>query len=156
TSTSPALVQTVNKATPTASVISFQNPSIFTQDVPFRADVLGAGAGVTPTGTVTFKDGLTVLNLVPAPVQPDGTALFNTASLGGGNHNITAVYNGDGNYNSATSGITVQQVIAADTSTDLGSSLNPSAFGQSVTFTATVTSFAGTPAGTVTFMDGVT
>src|SRR5262249_34268333 len=151
TSTSPAIVQTVNKATPTASVISFQNPSIFTQDVPFRADVLGAG--VTPTGNVTFKDGLATLGT--SAVQPDGTALFNTASLGGGNHNITAVYSGDANYNTATSSILVQQVITADTSTALGSSLNPSAFSQNVTFTATVTSFAGTPAGAVMFMDGV-
>ena len=39
------------------------------------------------------------------------------------------------------------------------SSANPSVFGQSVTFTATVTANApgsGTPTGTVTFMDGST
>ena len=43
------------------------------------------------------------------------------------------------------------------TSTSVGSSLNPSTFGQSVTFTATVTAVApgsGTPTGTVTFLDG--
>ena len=40
------------------------------------------------------------------------------------------------------------------TTAALGSSLNPSTYGQPVTFTATVTSTAGTPAGTVTFMDG--
>jgi subtilisin-like proprotein convertase family protein/plastocyanin len=153
TSTSSAITQTVNKATPTASVISFQNPSTFSQDVPFRADVLAVGSGVTPTGNVTFKDGLATLGT--AAVQLDGTSLFNIATLGGGNHNITAVYNGDGNYNTATSSILVQQVTAADTSTALGSSLNPSTFSQSVTFTATVTSFAGTPAGTVTFKDGL-
>src|SRR5205814_10249302 len=39
--------------------------------------------------------------------------------------------------------------------TTLISSLNPSALGQAVTFTATVTSSAtGTPTGTVTFQDG--
>jgi Big-like domain-containing protein/centrosomal CEP192-like protein/beta-propeller repeat-containing protein/ASPM-SPD-2-Hydin domain-containing protein/HYDIN/CFA65/VesB family protein len=44
-----------------------------------------------------------------------------------------------------------------NTSTLLSSSLNPSIFGQSVTFTATVkSSTTGTPTGTVTFKDGTT
>lgn len=152
TSTSSAITQTVNKATPTASVISFQNPSSFGQDVPFRADVLGTG--VTPTGTITFKDGGTTLGTIA--VQPDGTALFNTATLSGGNHNITVVYNGDSNYNTATSSNLVQEVLAAETFTDLATSGTPSTFGQVVTFTATVTSSAGTPSGTVSFKDGAT
>ena len=42
------------------------------------------------------------------------------------------------------------------TTTTLSSSPNPSTFGQSVTFTATVTSGAGVPAGTVTFTEGAT
>ena len=44
----------------------------------------------------------------------------------------------------------------APTTTTVTSSLNPSKFGQTVTFTATVTSGAGTPTGTVTFKDGAT
>jgi uncharacterized repeat protein (TIGR01451 family) len=44
----------------------------------------------------------------------------------------------------------------ATTSTAVSSSPNPSNFGQSVTFTATVTSTAGTPTGTVQFKDGGT
>jgi hypothetical protein len=47
-----------------------------------------------------------------------------------------------------------QSLIA--TSTSLTSSLNPSTSGQSVTFTATVSSGSGTPTGTVTFKDGAT
>ena len=42
----------------------------------------------------------------------------------------------------------------ANTTTTSGSSPNPSTFGQSVTFTATLTSGAGTPTGNVTFKDG--
>jgi hypothetical protein len=45
---------------------------------------------------------------------------------------------------------------ATATTTTLSSSPNPSTFGQSVTFTATVTSGAGVPAGTVTFSEGST
>src|SRR5262249_1463793 len=41
-------------------------------------------------------------------------------------------------------------------STTLISSANPSVLGKAVTFTATVTSSGGTPAGTVTFKDGAT
>jgi hypothetical protein len=50
----------------------------------------------------------------------------------------------------------IREVLLA-TSTSVGSSLNPSTYGQSVTFTATVTAVApgsGTPTGTVTFLDG--
>ena len=42
----------------------------------------------------------------------------------------------------------------APTTVTLTSSLNPSTYGQAVTFTATVASPAGTPTGTVTFMNG--
>jgi hypothetical protein len=42
------------------------------------------------------------------------------------------------------------------TTTSLGSSLNPSKIGQSVTFTAAVTSGGGTPTGSITFKDGST
>jgi hypothetical protein len=44
---------------------------------------------------------------------------------------------------------------SASTTTSVASSLNPSTFGQSVTFTATITT-SGTPTGTVTFKDGAT
>src|SRR4029077_11569839 len=44
--------------------------------------------------------------------------------------------------------------LTAPTATSLTSSLNPSAYGQSVTFTATVSSASGTPTGSVTFVTG--
>ncbi|MCY7386536.1 MAG: Ig-like domain repeat protein, partial [Burkholderiales bacterium] len=45
-------------------------------------------------------------------------------------------------------------VQAANSTTTLGSSLNPSKSGQSVTLTATVSGGVGTPTGTVVFLDG--
>jgi hypothetical protein len=48
----------------------------------------------------------------------------------------------------------VPNATPAATTTTLTSSLNPSTFGQSVTFTATVSSSSGVPIGLVTFMDG--
>lgn len=53
--------------------------------------------------------------------------------------------------------LAVPGTLAAATSTIVTSSVNPAVFGQSITFTASVTSSgAGIPTGTVTFMDGAT
>ena len=61
---------------------------------------------------------------------------------------------GDGNF-LASSGTLTQTVAKASSTTLLVSSVNPSALGQNVTFTATV-SGSGAPTGTVIFSDGVT
>jgi len=51
----------------------------------------------------------------------------------------------------------IQTAVAkAATKTALTATVNPSAYGQSVTFTATVSSSSGTPTGSVTFKDGTT
>jgi hypothetical protein len=53
----------------------------------------------------------------------------------------------------------VSMLPSADSTTTLASNLNPSVFGQAVTFTAAVSTVApgaGTPTGTVTFRDGAT
>jgi sugar lactone lactonase YvrE len=156
---------TVNSTT--ISVASSLNPSGFGQSVTFTATVTtGASAG-NLTGTVTFYDGATAL----APGVPLGapgttaTATFSTATLKVGKHPITASYSGDIAHSASNStdpnGTTpplTQNVLEA-TVTNLVSSLNPSALGQSVTFTATVTASAGggvTPDGTITFFDGTT
>ena len=85
-----------------------------------------------------------------------GTATFSTGSLTGGNHTITATYSGDTNNLGSTSA-PLAQTVKANSTTVLTSSPNPSIVGQSVTFTATLTSLGGpTPTGTVQFaVDGV-
>ena len=80
-------------------------------------------------------------------------------SLAGGTHQVVAAYAGDANFATSTSSALAVTVNRATTATALGASANPSVFGQSVTFTATVTVQApggGTPAGTVAFNDGAT
>ncbi len=133
------------------AVVSSSNPSSYGSDVTFTATV--TGLGVQPTGTVTFMDGSTTIG---TGTLNSGTATFSTAALSSGNHSITAVYGGDTLYNSSTSAVLTQTVVANATSTSVVSSTNPSALNQSVIFTATVTSAGGTPTGTVTFMDGST
>jgi len=68
---------------------------------------------------------------------------------------VTAVYSGDASFAASTSKPVTQVVRKAASTTAVSSSLSPSIFGQSVTFTATVApQFSGTPMGTVTFKNG--
>src|SRR5262249_1308480 len=151
--------QVVNKASTSTSVTSSLNPSVFGQSVMFTATVSAVAPGVgTPTGTVTFLDGG---NSIGTGTLSGGVATFSTGALAVGNHTITTSYVGDSNFNGGTGSLTgsPQVVNKANTTTAVTSSVNPSAFGQSVTFTATVSAVApgvGTPPGTVTFLDGGT
>jgi YVTN family beta-propeller protein len=152
TSTSTAVSQVVNPigvATTATILISSANPSTAGQLVSFTAVVSSSGG--TPTGTVTFMDGVTAIgtgNLA------SGTASFATATLTTGSHSITAAYGGDGNFAVSTSAALTQIVNQASSTITLASSLNPTGIGQSVSFTASVSSSGGTPSGTVTFKDG--
>ncbi len=143
--------------TPTTTALtSSLNPSNFGQPVTFTATVTaqrGFYKG-TPTGTVSFYDGTTLLG---TGTLSNGVATYTTSSLSVGTHSMTAVYGGDTNFLGSTSGVLKQVVNQNSTTTGLTSSLNPSNYGQAVTFTATVTGqYGGTPTGTVSFYDGTT
>ena len=73
---------------------------------------------------------------------------------GAGSCQITASQTGDSNFNAATAVQRSFQIGKAATQTSVISSMNPSTTGQSVTFTASVTSAVGGLTGTVTFKDG--
>ncbi len=136
----------------TISLFSSRNPSSFNQSMTFLAIVRPASGFGFPTGTVTFRDGRTVLATRSLFL---GLATYTTSSLALGSHSITATYNPTGTWLTSSRSLT-QVVNSRSTSTSLSSSRNPSNFGQWVTFTATVTSSFGTPTGTVTFQDGAT
>ena len=74
--------------------------------------------------------------------------------LWAGTDAITGVYSGDSNCAGSTSPVLGQVVNIAATTELLSSSQNPSAVGQAVTFTATVSSSAGVPTGKVKFRRG--
>jgi hypothetical protein len=137
--------------TPTINVTSSLNPAMQGQSVTFTATVTGSSG--TPTGSVTFEDNGAILGTIPLT---SGVAAYATPSLTIGNHVITVIYTGDSTYQSTGTELPQTQVITGTqaTTTALSSSSNPSTLGQSVTFTATVTSAGGTPTGTVTFVDG--
>src|SRR6266550_3851235 len=150
-STSPVLMQTVNKAASSTSVVSSNSASNRGAAVTFTATVTSPVTG-TLTGTVTFQDGAATLG--PGTLS-GGTATFTTSGLGTGAHSITAIYGGDANFTGSTSPILTQTIGKAASSTSVASSNNPSIIGTAVTLTATVTSpVTGTLTGTVTFQDG--
>jgi alpha-galactosidase len=111
-------------------------------------------AGSTPTGTVSFFDGLTLIGT--GALDGSFQASLTTTTLGSGTHAITAQYGGNaGNAPSASAPLT-QTVVETRvaTATTLTSGTNPSNKWRPVTFTATVSGGAST--GSVIFSDGAT
>jgi hypothetical protein len=83
------------------------------------------------------------------------TMTGNTAHItGAGSCTVTSSQTGNTNYNAAPDVDRTFSIAQASTATSVSSSNNSSVDGESVTFTGTVTSGVGTPAGTVTFKDG--
>ena len=160
-STSPALTQTVNQASTSTALASSVNPSVAGQPVTMTASVsvIAPGSGMR-TGTVTFEDGgVTITGCAAQAVSAAGTAVCAAAFAAAGAHPITAVYSGDPNFSGSTSPILTETVNQGATATAVTSSVDPSVSGQTVIYTAIVTATApaaGTPTGTVTFMDGAT
>jgi len=137
-----------SQSSTTTALTSSSPTSTFGQPVTFTATVTPSAA----TGTVRFFDGA---NSLGTATLSGGSASLTTATLAAGTHSITAAYGGDSNYAGSTSSALTQTVLEGtiDTATALTSSLNPSAYGDQVTFTATVSPSSGAT-GTVTFMDG--
>jgi len=146
-----AFKQTVTGAPTNTAVTTSAEPSVYGQSATFTA-IVGGSLG-TPDGTVTFKDGAAILGTV---ALSGGQAILAVNTLNGGTHTVSAVFNGNSEYASST-GTLSQIVEPATTTTNLSSSENPSTFGDTVTFTATVGSAAASaPTGKVTIKDGKT
>ena len=140
---------------PTTTLLSVSpNPALPFEPITMTATV--SSAYTTPAGTITFMAGGKALTA--ATLAINGTASASISTLGAGTYSITAVYGGSTEYASSTSNTVVEVVNGAPTTTSLTSSLNPSSFGQNITFTATVDAPQSrtTPTGAVTFMDGAT
>jgi hypothetical protein len=154
TSTSSAFIQTIQPAT-TSVLVSSPNPSVFGQMIAFTVTVSAAAGMATPTGTVTFLEGTTVLG--SGTLNANGVAVFTSTTLSAGSHSITASYSGDSMFAPSISAVVSQLVNKASTTTTLTSSSSSSMSGQAVTFTAVVSALApgaGSPTGSVMFMDG--
>ena len=141
--------QKVGMATSTTTLSSSVNPAVYGQPVTLTATVTDS-AGTAPTGTVVFSEGGTIYGSVTLSA---GVAQLTLPQLLVGKHTITAQYSGDVSDKSSKANLT-ETIQGASSATAVSSSLNPSNYGQAVVFTATVTSTAGVPDGTVTFKNG--
>jgi hypothetical protein len=146
---SAVLTEVVNLATTTTWLTGPLVDVTVGQPVTFNVGVSSVGGG-TPTGTVSFYDGTTLLGT--ATLDAMGMASLTVTDLSVGLHDITAVYSGDACNAGSTSNVVQQQIDAVASSTALTSSQNPAPAGTPLTLTATVSSLAsGTPTGTVQF-----
>jgi hypothetical protein len=157
---SDALTQTVQRAQTSTVLTSSANPASSGQAVRFTAVItpVAPGAG-DPTGTVTFTVNGAAIGS-PVPVS-DGTATSAAfTSLSPGTYDIRASYSGDPHFVGSSAALdqgTGQSVQQGATTLALTSGPNPSAFGDTVAFTATVTAVApatGSPTGVVDFYEG--
>ena len=153
--TSQVLQQAGLMVSTTTMLSSDHNPSVWGELVTLSATVISTSQtqGI-PIGDVSFFDGGTLLGT--ATLNASGTTSITTAALSVGSHNVTAAYGGAGVFDSSTSATLMQIVNKADSSPLAISNHNPSVWGQSITFSITVSAVApgaGTPTGTVTFYD---
>lgn len=88
-------------------------------------------------GTVTFREGSNVLGTTIA--NGSGVATFTTSSLPVNGYSVTATYDGDGQHHASTSSSLSQSVLGIPTVVSLSASAGSTAYGNSVTLTATVT-----------------
>ena len=145
------------------------NISTVNQTVTFTAKVTLSNGNLPPAngvpfssaGTVTFKDGSTILTCGSTsqawtPSTRIATCVINTLDAQHSPHSISATYANDPNYSTSNGSLPTQTVTQAASTTSVISSLNPSVVNQAVTFQATVSPSNATIGltGTVTFYDG--
>ncbi|MFI5454074.1 MAG: choice-of-anchor Q domain-containing protein [Isosphaerales bacterium] len=142
---------TITRATSTIGLNPAGGLAVHGQSVTLVATVTAAG---TPSGSVTFFDGVTPLGTVP--LDGSGKATLTTSSLALGPRSITATYSGDSDLLGVTSRSTTESVSQAGTQVVL---VPLGVFKKkklvSVGLTAEITPLApggGTPTGTVKFM----
>jgi hypothetical protein len=152
-STSGAVAHTVSKAATGVGVASSLPTPVHGQPLTLTATVgvTAPGSG-TPSGTIVFRDGTTVLGTVPLA---SGIAVLPLSSLPAGDRALTAAYGGDGRFLTGQGGLALSVAKALPVVTITSVSPTPSRFGSPVTIVATVVSPTGsTPTGEVAFSWG--
>ncbi|MDX6386152.1 MAG: hypothetical protein QOK48_3725 [Blastocatellia bacterium] len=145
------VVASIGAGLPTANFALTNNKLNQTINFAQPADKTFGNADFTVTATAT--SGLAVTYAASGNCTVSGTGTGTVHLTGAGSCTITASQAGDATYNAAADVSRTFNILKAASTTAVTSSVNPSNVGQSVTFTATVSSAAGTPTGTVQFKD---
>ena len=147
----------VSKSTPTVTLAT-PSPATATygDSVALSASVAPVGSGATPTGNVTFyANGVAVVGCTNPATVSAGTATCTTTQLPAGSYNLTATYNGNSNYNAATSAGEPMAVAKAATSFSSSSVSGNITYGGTESISVTVQGTSTAPTGTVGFTYGV-
>jgi large repetitive protein len=151
-SASTILTEVVQQTVTTTTVTSGGTGSLSGQNVTLTATVT-SNTGI-PTGTVNFlADGVSIGQ---GTLNAQGVATLTVSTLTVGNHTITVVYVGSGNYSTSTSTPLVQTVALAVTTLTLVGPSRPVDAATTATFTVTLTSTGIAPTGLLVLHDGAT
>jgi len=146
------------------SILSGNGDGTFAPQVAYAA-------GTNPSGVVAADFNGDSLTDLAIPNNPNGASgmvkllvgdqtvqasVSNVRVIGAGTHEVIGAYSGDASRAASASGPVALQGSLLSTTISLSSSPNPSNSGQTVVFTALVSSSSGTPAGSVMFLDGTT
>ena len=104
------VVLTYQSSTTSTTIVSSPSPSTYGQAVTFTATVSPASGSGTPTGTVTFKDGVATLGSGTLSGGVASLLTTGATTLAAGTHTITAVYGGDSTFTTSTSSNLTQTV----------------------------------------------
>jgi hypothetical protein len=152
---------------PTVLLSGFPNPAPEGFPVTLTAGVRPAEGTGAATGSVTFRDGATVLAIV-ALGSPDfdeggltASASFTASGLSAGTHSLTADYAGDGNLLAGTcspDALVIGQPITTETHLDQDSGSSVAVAGRAALFSASVfaSGIGSRPGGTVSLVEGTT
>jgi Bacterial Ig-like domain (group 3) len=151
-----SLLQTLGQI-PTVTAVASSTPSIvYGQSAVVTATITPSrSAAVDPSGTVTFSDGSSPLGTVDVSAAGGtATASLDASTLLEGAHFVTATYSGDPTFATSTTATPVTvQVAEEPTTVMVGEASAQSVVGQTVVFTASISSPVPGVTGTVQFAD---
>jgi polygalacturonase len=151
-------VSPYSSATTTVLTVS-PSPVQAGSSTTLTATITGTQANAVPTGAINFLDGTTVVASGAVIAAPSGATASATSSVKlnvPGTHSLTVQYMGDSNNTASTSAPVAVTVTAIPTTTTLTLASSSIAMGATEVLSATVSSAAGVPSGTVTFSNGTT
>ncbi len=135
----------VNQGANTLALASSDNPSSVFGQITLTGTVQPKFSGSGPfSGSITFSDGGTTLGT--SPVNSSGTASLTVTFATAGDHALEAIFSGNTSFVGGSSATLNQAVNRAVPGVALTSLLNPSLFGEPVTFHVAV---SAVPSGTI-------
>jgi len=155
-STSSATTVTVTALSTTSSLQVSTATPVYGNAVVATVSVTPLSGTGVPSGTAIF----TLDSVAQTPIELDSlgeASMTLPALLTAGQHILTVSYSGSATYAASSStGVTITVAQTTASVATVSSSSSAVMLQDAVTFTANVTSTAGTPTGSVTFLDGTT